>query len=192
MPQGSYMRTIQDRGRLIAGTAQDILLFGSVNSFTGRLEGFDVDIVREVARAIFGDPSKIEFRAITSAERIPKVQDGSVDIVARTMTINCARRQLIDFSSVYFQAGQRVLVRTDSPAKSIDDLGGRKVCAPRGTTSIDRIATQHSHPIAYPVDDDTECLVAFQSGEIDAISTDDSILAGLAFQDPYAKIVGPQ
>lgn len=191
MPAGSYMRTIQDRGSLVAGTSQDQLLFGSRNSFTGQIEGFDVDVLREVAKAIFGDPSLLQLKPVTSAERIPKLQDGSVDIVARTMTINCARRQQVDFSSVYFQAGQRVLVRTDSTATGIQDLGGRKVCVVQGTTSLDNVASAPSHPIVYPVANQSDCLAAFQGGDVEAISDDDTVLAGLAVQDPYAKIVGP-
>jgi polar amino acid transport system substrate-binding protein len=191
MPAGSYMRTIQDRGSLVAGTSQDQLLFGSLNSFTGQIEGFDVDVLREVVKAIFGDPSHLELKPVTSAERIPKLQDGSVDIVARTMTINCARRQQVDFSSVYFQAGQRVLVQTDSTATGIQDLGGKKVCVAKGTTSLDNVADAPSHPVVYPVANQSDCLVAFQGGKVDAISDDDTVLAGLAAQDPYAKIVGP-
>lgn len=190
MPAGSYMRTIQDRGRLVAGVSQDTLLFGYLNPFNGNIEGFDIDVLHQIAQAIFGDPNKIEYRAITTADRIPKILDGSVDIVGRTFTINCARRAQIDFSSVYFDAGQRVLVRNDSKAKGIQDLGGKKVCATTGSTSIDHIGQQASKPVPYALADFTDCLVAFQNGEVDAISTDDAILAGLAKQDPYAAIIG--
>ena len=190
MPAGSYMRVIQDRGRLVAGVSQDTLLFGFLNPFTGQIEGFDIDVLHQIAQAIFGDPNKIEYRAITTADRIPKILDDSVDIVGRTFTINCARRAQVDFSSVYFAAGQRVLVRKDSTAKGIQDLGGKKVCATKGSTSIDHITQAASKPIPYPLADFTDCLVAFQNSEVDAISTDDAILAGLAKQDPYAKLVG--
>jgi polar amino acid transport system substrate-binding protein len=190
MPAGSYMRTIQDRGRLVAGVSQDTLLFGFLDPFDGQIKGFDIDVLHQIAQAIFGDPNKIEYRAITTAERIPKILDGSVDIVGRTFTINCARRAQVDFSSVYFDAGQRVLVRRDSTARGIQDLGGKKVCATTGSTSIDHISQAASKPIPYPLADFTDCLVAFQNGEVDAISTDDAILAGLKAQDPYAKFVG--
>jgi polar amino acid transport system substrate-binding protein len=192
MPAGSYMRTIQDRGRLVAGVSPDTLLFGSVNPFTGQFEGYDVDVVKQVAKAIFGDDTHIEYRAVTNAQRIPDVQSSAVDLVAHTMTINCARRQLVDFSSVYYDAGQKVLVRTDSTAQTVNDLGGKKVCAPLGTTSIDNLGKVASHPIAVGMVDETDCLVAFQQGEVDAISTDDTVLAGMAAQDPYAKVVGPR
>jgi polar amino acid transport system substrate-binding protein len=190
MPAGSYMRTIQDRGRLVAGVSADTLLFGFLDPFTGQIQGFDIDVLHQIAQAIFGDPGKIEYQAITTADRIPKIQDGSVDIVGRTFTITCARRTQVDFSSVYFDAGQRVLVRKDSTAKGIQDLGGKKVCATKGSTSIDHITQAASKPIPYPLADFTDCLVAFQNSEVDAISTDDAILAGLAKQDPYARIIG--
>jgi len=161
-----------------------------LNPFSGQIEGFDIDVLHQIAQAIFGDPGKIEYQAITTADRIPKIQDGSVDIVGRTFTITCARRKDVDFSSVYFDAGQRVLVRKDSTARGIQDLGGKKVCATKGSTSIDHIAQAASKPIPYPLADFTDCLVAFQNGEVDAISTDDAILAGLKAQDPYAMFVG--
>jgi polar amino acid transport system substrate-binding protein len=96
----------------------------------------------------------------------------------------------VDFTTDYYDAGQRVLVRTDSTAKSIDDLGGKRVCAAAGSTSIAKLASLPSHPIPVTVADWTDCLVALQQGTVDAISTDDTILYGLAAQDPYTKVVG--
>ena len=191
MPAGSYMRTIQDRGRIIAGVSQETLLFGSLNPLSGQIEGFDIDVLKQVSQAIFGSPDKIEFHAITTADRIPKIRDGSVDIVARTFTINCDRRTQVDFSSVYFLAHQKVLVPVDSKAASIADLGGKKVCATAGSTSLDRLNQQASKPVGVAKANFTDCLVALQLGEVDAISTDDAVLAGLAAQDPYTRVVGP-
>jgi polar amino acid transport system substrate-binding protein len=194
MPAGTFMRAIQDRGRLIAGVSPDTLLFGSVNPRTSQFEGFDIEMVKHLARAIFGNgpgtDALIEYHAVTNAQRIPDVTSGAVDIVAHTMTINCARRTQVDFTSVYYDAGQKVLVRYDSPATSIQDMGGKRICAPIGTTSIDNLTNNPSHPTPVGMKDETDCLVAFQSGTVDGISTDDTVLAGMAAQDPYAKIVG--
>jgi polar amino acid transport system substrate-binding protein len=190
MPANTFMQQIQSRGRLVVGVDQNTLLFGSRNSVTGQIEGFDIDMLQQVAKAIFGDPNKIEYKAITSAQRIPMVTSGTVDIVAETMTINCARWGQVDFSTDYYDAGQRVLVRSDSAAKGIDDLGGKKVCAAAGSTSIANIASRPSHPVPVTVADWTDCLVALQQGTVDAISTDDTILYGLAAQDPYTRVVG--
>lgn len=190
VPSGSTMDEIVDRGRLVVGVAQNTYLFGYRDPFTGELTGFDVDIAREVARALFGDPDRIQFRAITSAERIPVLQEDQVDIVVSTMTMNCERWEQIAFSTEYYSAGQRVLVEGDSAARGIDDLGGQRVCAAAGSTSIQNIADAPSEPVPVSVPDWTDCLVMLQQGQVDAISTDDTILAGLAAQDPNTRVVG--
>jgi polar amino acid transport system substrate-binding protein len=189
---GSFMAKIRARGYLIAGVDQNTYHFGYLNPLDGKIEGFDIDMVHAVAAAIFGNPNKVEFKAISDAQRIPEVQSGAVDIVAHTMTINCARLQQVDFSSVYYDAGQRVLVPSNSPVTSIADLGGRRVCATTGSTSIVNIKDAPSHPIPVAVPYWTDCLVLLQQGQVAAISTDDSILAGLRAQDPWTKIVGPR
>ena len=189
---GSLMAKIRARGYLIAGVDQTTYHFGFLNPLKGQIEGFDIDMVHAVATAIFGNPSKVQFKAITDAQRIPDIQSGAVDIVAHTMTINCARIKLVDFSTVYYDAGQRVLVENDSPVRTIADLGRKKVCATTGSTSIANIAAASSHPIPVAVPYWTDCLVLLQQGDVAAVSTDDSILAGLAAQDPWTKIVGPR
>ena len=188
MPSGSYMATIQKRGRLIAGVSSDTLLLGARNPLNGQIEGFDIDMLKAVSKAIFGDPNKIEFRVITTAQRIPVLTDGSVDVVARAMTINCTRWAQIDFSTEYYLAGQKVLVAKGSTPKGMEDLKGKKVCAPNGSTSMDKLKTFAG---LVPVGSDTHtgCLVLFQQGKVDAITGDDTILAGLAAQDPYAVVV---
>jgi polar amino acid transport system substrate-binding protein len=192
MPGGSYMAQIAQRGRLVVGVDQNTFLFGYRNAASGEIEGFDIDIARAMAAAIFGTADgHIQLVAITSAQRIPYVSQGTVDIVADTMTMNCARWQQVDFSSQYYSAGQRVLVAGSSAAKSIDDLGGQKVCAAAGSTSIANIAAAKSKPIPVSVLDWTDCLVMLQQGQVAAISTDDTILAGLQKQDPTTKLVGP-
>jgi polar amino acid transport system substrate-binding protein len=189
MPDGTAMAAIRARGRLVVGVSADTLLFGSRNPISGRIEGFDIDMLRAVAQAIFGDPDKIEYRVITYAQRLPSLQKGTVDLVAHTMTINCTRWQQISFSAEYFHAGQKVLVRSDSTVAGIQDLAGRRVCAATGSTNLDNLA---AYPDVKPVavDDLTDCMVAFQQGSVDAVTADDTVLAGFAAQDPYAKVVG--
>jgi polar amino acid transport system substrate-binding protein len=190
MPSGSTMDKILKRGRLIVGVDQNTFLFGYRDPATGDIVGSDIDIAREVARAIFGDPNKVQLVAITAAQRIPDVQNGTVDLVADTMTVNCTRKQQVNFSSIYYDAGQRVLVRADSKATGINDLGGQKVCAAEGSTSISNIAAAPSKPIPVSVADWTDCLVLLQQNQVAAISTDDTILNGLKAQDPQTKLVG--
>jgi polar amino acid transport system substrate-binding protein len=189
---GPTIQKIKGRGRLVVGVDQNTFHFGYRDSKTGQIIGFDIDILRQIAKDLLGNPEAIQFRAITSAQRIPVVLSGDVDLVADTMTINCDRLKQVDFSSDYFDAGQRVLVPSTSSATGIQDLGGKKVCAAEGSTSIVNIGKAPSHPIAVGVADWTDCLVLLQQGQIDAISTDDTILQGMAAQDPNLKLVGPK
>jgi polar amino acid transport system substrate-binding protein len=192
MPNGTTMARIQERGRLIVGVSGDNLLFGSVNPETGELEGFDVDMAKEVARAIFGEniDGRIQYVIMSFAQRIPALQDRTVDMVANVMTINCARWEVINFSSEYYQAGQTILVAADSGITGISELAGQKVCAPANSTSADQLALPENADIeAVIVPTSSDCMVAFQSGEVVALAGDDTVLAGYATQDPYAVLV---
>lgn len=188
MPAGSTMRKIQDRGRLIAGVSADTYLLGSRNPISGQIEGFDIDMVKAMAKAIFGDENKYELKVITAADRIPALVDGRVDMVARNMTINCDRWSQIAFSAEYYHSGQKILVPLGAAKDtSIDDLAGERVCAPAGSTSLAKL-DDYPDVKAVSATTHTGCLVMFQSGDVDAITGDDTVLAGLAAQDPYAFV----
>jgi polar amino acid transport system substrate-binding protein len=189
MPAGSPMAKIVQRGRLVVGVSQNAYLFGYRDSASGDLVGFDIDIAREMARALFGDPSRIQFRAITTADRIPMIQSGAVDLVVRQTTMTCQRWQDVSFSSEYYSASQRILVPTNSPVAKVADLSGRKVCAAAGSTSIANLAAKVPGAVPVAGVDASDCLVLLQQGQIDAISTDDAILAGFAAQDPNTRLV---
>ncbi len=98
---------------------------------------------------------------------------------------------MVNFSTVYLDANQRILAPRDSPIVKVSDLSGKRVCVARGTTSLHRIRQIDPPPIVVSVVNWADCLVAMQQREIDAVSTDDSILAGLVEEDPYLHIVGP-
>ncbi len=194
-PQGNVLdgpavTRIRKAGRIVAGVAADTYLLGSRDPSDGQIKGFDIDMVDAIAAKIFGSAEgHVELRVITATERIPFLQDGTIDIVARNMTVNCARWQQIAFSQIYYDAGQKVLVGRDSGIATIDDLAGKRICAPEGTTSITNI--QRIQPQAVPVtaEDNAACMVLFQNGQADGVSTDDTVLAGLAAQDPYAVVL---
>lgn len=111
--------------------------------------------------------------------------------MVKTMSITCSRRQLVNFSTVYLVANQRLLVPRDSAIRQAADLSGKRVCVAQGTTSLRRIRSITPAPIIVSVVNWADCLVALQQRQVDAVSTDDSILAGLMSQDPYLHIVGP-
>jgi polar amino acid transport system substrate-binding protein len=182
---------IRTRGRLIVGLDIGSNLFSFRDPITGEITGFDVDIAGEVARDIFGTPSQVEYRILSSADRISALQSNAVDIVVKTMTITCERRKQVNFSTVYFTAYQRILAARESPIAQASDLSGKRVCVARGTTSLKRVQEIAPPPIIVTVVTWADCLVALQQREVDAVSTDDSILAGLVAQDPYLHIIGP-
>ena len=186
--EGAAVQRIQKRGRVIAGVSADTYLLGSRNPFTGRIEGFDIDMVKALAKAILGDENAYELRVITAAQRIPSLENRSVDVVARNMTITCDRWTQIGFSSEYYRAGQKILVRRGSKATTLADLKGQRVCAPNGTSSMTNLMKLQPEAIAVGADNHTGCLALFQNGDVDAITGDDTVLAGLAAQDPYAVV----
>lgn len=196
MPPGSPMARIQDNGRLVVGVSGDTLQFGARNAQTGRIEGFDVDLLREIAKAIFDVGNDevdnfIEFVIIPYSQRLPKLEAGEVDVVAHTMTINCRRWNRIAFSAEYFRAGGALLVKNDSAATSLADLGGAEaiVCAPAGSTNLDYLATVYPAELTLVVPDITDCLIALQDGTADAATGDNTVLAGLMAQDPNLRML---
>jgi polar amino acid transport system substrate-binding protein len=181
------------RGYLIVGVSADTRQLGARNPLTNQIEGFDIDMAKAVAQALFGDPNRVRLLVISAGDRIPSLRSAEVDMVARAMTMTCERWQQVSFSSEYYAAGQKVLVGWNPaagaprPSTSLADLVGHRVCATAKTSSLERL---HSYPGVKVVvgSSHTDCLVKFQQGEADAITGDDTVLAGLATQDPYAVI----
>jgi polar amino acid transport system substrate-binding protein len=194
---GRAVQAIEDRGRLVAGVAADTLLLGARNPARNRIEGFDIDMVYAIADEIFPESgrddldraNRVELRVITAAQRIPLLQDGTIDVVARNMTVNCARWQDIAFSEVYYDAGQKVLVGLDSGVDDIADLGDKRICAPAGTTTVDNLREVSPDAVILTAANISACMILFQNGEADGVSSDDTVLAGLAAQDPYAEVL---
>ncbi|HUE05818.1 MAG TPA: glutamate ABC transporter substrate-binding protein [Acidimicrobiales bacterium] len=193
MPAGSYMAQIQTRGYLRVGVDQNTYLWGYRDPVSGQLDGFDIAMLRQVSQAIFGSPDRIDPVIVRNADRLRAVTSGDVDILAETMTVNCDREKSVDFSSVYFEAGQRILVPDNSSITGPQDLGGKRVCAPAASTSLQNLVKpgMPRHIQIWAVNNETDCLVMLQQHQVDAISTDDGILFGLAAQDPTTEIVGP-
>ncbi|MBY4129653.1 glutamate ABC transporter substrate-binding protein [Rhodococcus fascians] len=181
---------LRAKGRLVVGLDTGSNLFSFRDPKSGQLVGFDVDIAREISRDLYGDPNRLDFRILSSAQRLEALQDSSVDIVVKTMTITCARRKDVQFSTVYFQAQHRILVVQGSGIRDIRDLANKRVCAVEGTTSLRRLQRQQPAATVVTVPMWSDCLVVLQQRQVDAVSTDDAILAGLAAQDPYLEIVG--
>jgi polar amino acid transport system substrate-binding protein len=191
MPAGSTMARIAQRGHLIVGIGQDSypLAFRDKDL---KLAGFEIDIVRDIAEAITGDRERVVFRPHPAAGRLEPVRSGQIDLVVAATTITCPRREKVDFSAVYYEARQRVLTNRGLGITGLDDLRGKHVCAALGTTSLANVLADRSKPIPVGEPTPSDCLVLLQLGEVDALSSDDTQLAGMAAQDPRIEIVGPQ
>ncbi|GAB2641317.1 glutamate ABC transporter substrate-binding protein [Prescottella soli] len=190
-PAGPKVSEIQARGRVIVGVDQRNYLFSSRDPVTGAIEGFDVDIAHEVARDLLGDPTKVEFRLVNPTDRIQAVQNSTVDMFIMSTTMTCARASQVAFSAEYFRAGQRLLVPQYSGIRAPADLAGKRVCSVPDTPAMYAVQRQIPNVQVVTVPDWDDCLVALQQGQVDAVSTDDALLLGMAVQDPNMKIVGP-
>ena len=192
----SYAYGIQTKGKLRVGTREDNVPFGLKNISTSKFEGFDVDIAREIAKAIFGTEGDIdkfiEYVPVVSATRIPTLNENKVDFVIATFTINEDRKKQIDFSDAYFNTGQKIMVKKDNTTiKDVKDLNGKRVCSGKGSTSERNITAAAPQAVLELQDTYPPCLILLQQGRVDAVSTDETILFGLVKQDPNMKIVGP-
>ena len=189
---GTTMAELQDKGKLTVGTKFDQPLFGLKNAVTGDIEGFDVEMAKIIAAAIFGgepedmDETKIEFVETVSKNREPFIQEGKVDFVVATYTINDTRKQVVDFAGPYYIAGQDIMVKADDTAiKSVTDLNGKKVCSVAGSTSIKNV--QEKAPkadVSTSFDKYSLCAEALADGRVQAVTTDDIILLGLIKDNP--------
>ena len=188
-PAGSTMAKLQDRGTIKVGVKYDVPLFGFKNPQTGDVEGFDVDYAQMVADEL---GVELELVEAISDNRIPYLEDGTVDLVFSTMTITTDRDAEIDFSRPYYIAHGRILVPGDSDIQDADDLNGKTTCTALDSTYqtsvLPKVApqTEIKAPDTY-----SECFAQLQRGTVDALVTDDVILSGFLQQDDTMKIVGP-
>ncbi|WP_009476894.1 glutamate ABC transporter substrate-binding protein [Rhodococcus sp. JVH1] len=192
MPPGGSLAAIAARGRLIVGVDQNTNLFSFRDPTSGTLQGFDVDLAKEIARDIFGDPTRVEFRLLTSSGRFSALENNDVDVVVHGFSITCERAQRVAFSTEYVRAFQRILVPLGSDITGPADLAGKRVCTFIDTTSLGTVQRVAPDATIVAVPDWDDCLVTMQKRQADATSTSDSILAGLVSQDPHFQIVGPR
>ncbi|MBB4979425.1 MULTISPECIES: glutamate ABC transporter substrate-binding protein [Streptomyces] len=202
---GPSIQAIKDRGKLIVGVDQSSYRWGYRNPEKGVLEGFDIDLARAIAKDILGDPAAIIFRTIPTNQRITALNSGKVDLVVRTMTINCKRIEQVAFSTAYFQAGQQVLApKLATEITGYDSsLRGKRICTAEGSTAYDALAENSfgaiikderdgtkDDPDVLTVPNQLDCLVRLQMGEVDAVVTDNALAAGQAAQDPAVELKG--
>jgi glutamate transport system substrate-binding protein len=155
--------------------------------------GFDIEIGKIIAKGLGVDESGITWKTTVSANREPYIQQGQVDLVVATYTINDDRKKVVNFGGPYYIAGQDLLVPTASTITGPEALAGKKVCSVSGSTPAKRIQTDYKQAKLQQFDSYSKCVTALAGGQVDAVTTDDIILAGYAAQDQYAgkfKVVG--
>ncbi|MFE9018885.1 glutamate ABC transporter substrate-binding protein [Streptomyces sp. NPDC007808] len=189
----------EDR-RLIVGVDTNSYRWGYLdpNNPAGELEGFDIDLVHRIAEDILGDRDAVQFKAIPTSRRIEAIQKGEVDMVVRTMTINCDRIGQVAFSAPYFVTGQQVLAPKTSTIKGYDGtLAGKRICSATGSTAYDKLKADKksgelpaSADISTVVPNQLDCLVKVQLGQADAVVTDGALAASQAAQDPAVELKG--
>jgi len=185
------LEVIKEKDKIVFGVKNDTRLFGLKDPKTGNIEGFDIDIAKEIAKIILGDESKAEFKEVTSKTRIPLLQKGDIDAIVATMTITEERKKEVDFSDVYFEAGQALLVKKGSPIKSIDDIKkGTKVLAVKGSTSAVNIREKAPDATVLEFENYAEAFTALKAGQGDTLTTDNAILYGMVDEDPNYQVVG--
>ena len=186
---GTTMAELSEAGTITVGTKFDQPLFGLVGP-SGEPEGFDVEIAKIIASELGISEDNIEWVETVSANREPFIENGQVDIVVATYTINDKRKEVISFAGPYYMAGQSILVLQDNDdIESEEDLVGQPVCSVTGSTPAAKLAEIGAEPVL--TDTYTNCLEPLRSGQVVAVSTDNVILAGLAAQNEGEfKVVG--
>jgi glutamate transport system substrate-binding protein len=187
--EGSTMAALNEAGTITIGTKFDQPLFGLLGP-SGSPEGFDVEIGKIIASELGIAEDGIEWVETVSANREPFIENGQVDIVVATYTINDTRKEVVSFAGPYYMAGQSILVLADNEdIMSEDDLVGQPVCSVTGSTPAEKLAEIGAEPVL--TDTYSNCLEPLRNGAVVAVSTDNVILAGLAAQNEGEfKVVG--
>jgi len=189
-PAGSTMAKLAAKGTITIGTKFDQPLFGLVGP-NGVPEGFDVEIGTLIAAKLGISADKITWKETVSANREPFITSGQVDIVVATYTINDKRKQVVAFAGPYYVAGQSILtLASNTTINGPDDLAGKKVCTVSGSTPEANLIAHFPGTTVVPFGTYSECLDPLRNGQVDAVSTDNVILAGFAADNPDLQVRG--
>ncbi|WP_448627459.1 glutamate ABC transporter substrate-binding protein [Geodermatophilus sp. URMC 64] len=183
---GTTMAELNEAGTVTVGTKFDQPGFGLLNPQTDRPEGFDVEIAEIIAAELGIDPENVEFVETVSANREPFIENGQVDFVVATYTINDERKQRVDFAGPYYVAGQDIMVAKGNPEgiKGPEDLAGKAVCSVEGSTPAQNIRDNYPEANLITYDVYSKCADDLRNGNVAAVTTDNVILTGLVAGSP--------
>jgi putative glutamine transport system substrate-binding protein len=185
------IKAIKDRGVLKVGVKVDVPKFGYKNPKNNKIDGFEVDIAKAIAKKILGNKNKVALQAVTAKTRGPLLDNGEVDIVAATFTITEERKKSYNFSDPYFTDGVGLLVKKAGKYKSLKDLAGKRIGVGQSATTkaailaeCDKlgIKVKFAEFATYP-----EIKASLDSGRVDCFSVDTAILYG--YLDKTTKLL---
>lgn len=171
---GDTLADVKKKGVMVAGVKDSLPPFGSIDPQTKDFAGYDIDFVKYIAKKA---GVKVEFKPVTSANRMPQLMEGHIDLIVATMTKNPERAKQIDFSYTYFLTGQKFLAKKGA-VKTLKDLEGKKIGTAKGSTSEQNVKKAIPSATVLSFDDYPQGVLALQQGKVIAVTTDESILAG--------------
>jgi len=171
---------VKKKGVLVVGCKDSLPPFGYIDEKTRQIVGYDIDFVNAIAKRM---GVKVELKPVTSASRMPQLQEGHIDIIAATMTKNPERAKVIDFSHTYFFTGQKFITKKGS-VKSLKDLEGKRIGTAKGSTSEQNVKKVIPSATVLSFDDYPQAFLALQQGKVAAVTTDEAILAGILAKAP--------
>ena len=186
--EGDLYDEIMRRGKLVVGIHADSKPFSFINS-KGERVGYDIELARYIAQYLVKSPELVEFVELEPSERLIKASTGEVDIVLATLTITPQRQDVVSFSIPYDVAGQAVMVKSNSSIKSLSDLAGQNVGVIFGTTAEKNMANLVPTANLRGYKNYNDAYRALKAGYINAITSDDTILSGFAYDDDGVKIL---
>ncbi|MFD9479828.1 MULTISPECIES: glutamate ABC transporter substrate-binding protein [Streptomyces] len=180
------------RGKIIIGSKADQPYLGFEDQATKKRSGFDVEIAKMIAADLGFGEDKIEWKTVDSGVRETAISTGQVDLYVGTYTINDKRKALVGFAGPYYKAGADLLVRKDETAiTGPDTLKGKNVCSIVGSTPLQEIKKPQYGAKTTELAKYSDCVQQLLTNQVDAVTTDDSILKGYAAANPgKLKVIG--
>jgi len=193
---GEGLQAVRSRGQLICGVNDQLPGFGSVGPDQQPV-GFDIDLCKAVAAAVFGDPNAVQYRPLSTQERFTALQSREIDLLARNTTWTISRDTSVglDFAPVTFFDGQGMLVRTADGIAGLEDMGGASICVQAGTTTEQNLADAFRAlnleftPVVF--EDANQTYAAYDAGQCDGVTSDKSQLASrrIGLQAPDEHVI---
>lgn len=174
------MADAKRKGVLVVGCKDSLPPFGYIDESTRRIVGYDIDFANAIARKM---GVRVELKPVTSASRMPQLQEGNIDMIAATMTKDPERAKVIDFSYAYFLTGQKFITKKGS-VRSLKDLAGKRIGTAKGSTSEQNVKKAIPSATILSFDDYPQALLALEQGKVAAVTTDEAILAGILAKAP--------